>query len=96
MMAAADVLPDLVVEVRSQTDRWTEIINNVGEYLTAGVGIVCVLDPQSVQAFVFYSSDQPPRFYRLRSAACGFAIREAASGMSVQKLPLTSFSMYIL
>ncbi len=58
-----DVLPELVVEVRSQTDRWTEIINKVGEYLTAGVGVVCVLDPQSVQAFVFYSSDQSPRVF---------------------------------
>ncbi len=57
------VVPELVVEVRSQTDRWTDIINKVGEYLRAGVGIVCVLDPQSVQAFVFYSSDQAPRVF---------------------------------
>jgi Uma2 family endonuclease len=58
-----DVLPELVVEVRSQTDRWNEIISKVGEYLTAGVGVVCVLDPQSVTATVFYSSDQPPRVF---------------------------------
>jgi len=58
-----DVLPELVVEVRSQTDRWNAIINKVGEYLTAGVGIVCVLDPQSVRATVFYASDQAPRVF---------------------------------
>ncbi|HKI36689.1 MAG TPA: Uma2 family endonuclease [Gemmataceae bacterium] len=57
------VLPELVVEVRSQTDRWPTIVNKVAEYLRAGVGVVCVLDPQSVLAIVFYASEQPPRIF---------------------------------
>jgi len=38
------VVPELVFEVRSPTDRWRAILTKVGEYLTAGVGVVCVLD----------------------------------------------------
>jgi Uma2 family endonuclease len=57
------VLPELIVEVRSQTDRWPTILNKVAEYLGAGVGVVCVLDPQSVIAVVFYASEQPPRVF---------------------------------
>jgi Uma2 family endonuclease len=57
------LLPELIVEVRSQTDRWPAILNKVAEYLRAGVGVVCVLDPQAVIAVVFYASEQPPRIF---------------------------------
>jgi len=40
-----DVAPDLVVEVKSPTDRWKDILAKVAEYLNVGVAIVCVLDP---------------------------------------------------
>jgi Uma2 family endonuclease len=38
------VVPELVFEVRSPTDRWSKVFFKVGEYLAAGVSVVCVLD----------------------------------------------------
>jgi Uma2 family endonuclease len=55
-----DVMPDLVVEVRSEDDRWKDIEVKVKEYLDAGVGVVIVLDPDPETAHVF-RPDQPPR-----------------------------------
>lgn len=40
-----EVVPELVFEVRSPTDRLSKITQKVGEYLDAGVLVVCVLDP---------------------------------------------------
>jgi Uma2 family endonuclease len=54
-----DVVPDLVVEVRSADDRWSEILAKVNEYLDAGVRVVIVLDPEPERAYVF-RADQPP------------------------------------
>jgi Uma2 family endonuclease len=54
------VVPELVFEVRSPSDRWREILAKVAEYLEAGVTIVCVLDEQTQTAHV-YHADQPPR-----------------------------------
>jgi len=53
-------VPELVVEVRSATDRWREILEKVLEYLNAGVVVVVVLDPETQIAHVF-SADDPPR-----------------------------------
>ena len=44
------VSPELVVEVRSTGDRWRQIHVKVGEYLEAGVTLVCVLDQQTESA----------------------------------------------
>jgi Uma2 family endonuclease len=55
-----DVVPDVVVEVRSEDDRWTEILAKVHEYLAAGVGVVVVLDSETESASVF-RPDQPPQ-----------------------------------
>jgi Uma2 family endonuclease len=55
-----DVVPDLVVDVRSADDRWNDIQAKVQEYLDAGVGVVIVLDPEPEKAHVF-RPDQPPR-----------------------------------
>jgi Uma2 family endonuclease len=54
------VPPELVFEVRSPTDRWSEIQIKVGEYLQAGVSVVCVLDEQTRTAHLF-DANQPPR-----------------------------------
>jgi Uma2 family endonuclease len=54
------VVPELVFEVRSATDRWSDIQAKVGEYLRAGVGVVCVLDEQTTTAHLSYA-DQAPR-----------------------------------
>ncbi len=48
-----DVIPDLVVEVVSPSDRWTDVFGNVQEYLGAGVRAVVVLDNSSRTASVY-------------------------------------------
>jgi Uma2 family endonuclease len=53
-------VPKLVVEVRSATDRWREILDKVSEYLNAGVLVVVVLDP-GPQVEQVFSADDPPR-----------------------------------
>jgi Uma2 family endonuclease len=40
-----DVVPELVVEVRSPSDAWTEVIGKVLDYLAAGVKAVVVFNP---------------------------------------------------
>jgi Uma2 family endonuclease len=46
-------MPDLVVEVRSKSDRWPKVLVKVGESLAAGTAVVAVLDDErrSVQLF---------------------------------------------
>jgi Uma2 family endonuclease len=44
--------PDLVVEVRSPTDRWGDVQIKIGEYLNAGVRVVVLLDPKSATVYV--------------------------------------------
>lgn len=58
------VVPELVFEVRSPTDRWSAILAKVGEYLEAGVTVVCVLDQMTERCRV-YRSDDPG--YELKS-----------------------------
>jgi Uma2 family endonuclease len=58
-----DVVPELVFEVRSPTDRWREVRAKVTEYLDAGVTTVCVLDP-ATQAVHAYNNDLPDRVFR--------------------------------
>jgi Uma2 family endonuclease len=53
--------PELVVEVRSENDRWPEILEKVLEYLNAGVLLVVVLDPEPRAAHVFSAGDPPKR-----------------------------------
>jgi Uma2 family endonuclease len=54
------VAPELVIEVRSPSDRWPEIQAKVDEYLKIGVLVVCVLDPEPRAAHLYYP-DQPSR-----------------------------------
>ena len=54
-------IPELVVEFRSENDRWPEIIEKVSEYLNAGVLAVVVLDPDPLIAHVFSVLDPPKR-----------------------------------
>jgi Uma2 family endonuclease len=53
-------VPELVVEVRSSSDRWGDVQKKVAEYLDANVLVVVVLDPERGTAHVF-SMDEPPR-----------------------------------
>lgn len=52
-----DVVPELVFEVRSPTDRWGRILAKVAEYLEAGVTVVCVLD-QMTERCVIYRAEE--------------------------------------
>jgi Uma2 family endonuclease len=54
-----DVVPELVFEVRSPTDRWSRLLAKVSEYLDAGVTVVCVLD-QIREALQVYRIDELP------------------------------------
>lgn len=48
-----EIAPDLVVEVRSPTDRWTQLLGKVHAYLEVGVPVVVVLDPATESASVY-------------------------------------------
>jgi Uma2 family endonuclease len=52
-------VPELVVEVRSPSDRWRDIHEKITEYLNAGVTVVVVLDPGPDTAHVFSADDAP-------------------------------------
>ncbi len=58
-----EVAPELVVEVRSPTDRTSHIFGKVSDYLKAGVVVVVVLDP-AIEAATIYreTEDIPQRF----------------------------------
>lgn len=53
------VSPDLTVEVKSPTDRWSDIIQKVGEYLNCGVLEVWIIDPEHRRVHVYRANDEP-------------------------------------
>ncbi len=57
-----DVAPDLVVEVVSPHDRWTEINEKLGEYLACGVRAVWIIDPRT-QRITCYQPSSAVRVY---------------------------------
>jgi Uma2 family endonuclease len=54
-----NVVPELVFEVRSPTDRWSAVTAKAQEYLQAGVAVACVLDEMTETVTVF-RDDHPP------------------------------------
>lgn len=58
-----DVSPEIVFEIRSPSDRWSEIQGKVGEYLSAKVLTVCVVDPEN-ETITVYHADRPPQTLR--------------------------------
>jgi Uma2 family endonuclease len=56
------VSPDLVVEVRSPSDNWSNVFTNLGEYLGVGVRVMIVLDQVSLTASV-YRQDEYQRIF---------------------------------
>jgi Uma2 family endonuclease len=56
------VVPELVIEVRSATDRWSQILAKVVEYLEAVVTLVCVLDEVTQTARV-YRREEPEQVF---------------------------------
>lgn len=57
-----EVSPELVIEVRSPSDLWTELLGKVTEYIDAGVTAVVVLDPQTETAMVIRSDARQETF----------------------------------
>jgi Uma2 family endonuclease len=53
------VPPELVIEVRSPSDRWSELHTKVAEYLNAGVKVACILDDNTRTLHVFYADREP-------------------------------------
>jgi Uma2 family endonuclease len=52
------VSPEIVVEVRSPSDRWAKVLEKVSEFLNAGADLVYVVDAQSQSVFG-HTADQP-------------------------------------
>ena len=57
------VAPDLVFEVLSPSDRWSEVQVKVAEYLDADVRAVCVVDDDTRSVHDF-GPDQPMRVFK--------------------------------
>lgn len=78
------IVPDLVVEIISPTDRFTEVEKKVTRYLVDGVRLVWIIDPEAQVVFVYQAGQKQ----RTRLAADdvlddgevipGFTIRVAA------------------
>ena len=50
-----EIAPELVVEILSPDDRWSEVMEKVSDYFEAGVVRVWVLDPKPRRVFVYRS-----------------------------------------
>jgi Uma2 family endonuclease len=74
-----DVIPELVVEVVSPTNLWTELFGKVGEYLKAGVKVVVILDPRTETASVY----RPDVVQEVLRAPDALTIPEVVPGFSV-------------
>jgi Uma2 family endonuclease len=49
--------PELVIEIRSESDRWKDILQKVAEYLSANVLSVAVIDPARQQVHLFSDTE---------------------------------------
>jgi Uma2 family endonuclease len=77
------VTPDLVIEVRSPTDRWTDAIAKMLDYIRAGVPVIVILDPKTRSASVFRDQDRQDMFeadkeLTLPDVLPGFSVSVAA------------------
>jgi Uma2 family endonuclease len=57
-----EVPPELVIEVRSPSDRWTDVLAKALDYLRIGVPAVVILDPKTESASVFRDGDRQETF----------------------------------
>jgi Uma2 family endonuclease len=57
-----EVAPELVIEVRSPSDLWTDALGKVLDYLRIGVPVVVILDPKTESASVFRSGTRQETF----------------------------------
>jgi len=64
-----DVAPELVVEILSPDDLWSEVIEKLSEYLSAGVDAVWIVDPRRREVFSYRSLTEVQRFCEGQSLA---------------------------
>jgi Uma2 family endonuclease len=57
-----EVAPELVIEVRSPSDLWTDALGKMLDYLQIGVPVVVILDPKTESASVFRSGTRQETF----------------------------------
>ena len=57
-----EVIPELVFEVRSPSDSWTEVIEKMLDYQKSGMKVVVILDPKTSTASVFRPNDVQEMF----------------------------------
>lgn len=57
-----DVAPELVVEVLSPDDAWSEVMEKLEEYFAIGVLAVWIADPKRQQIYVYHSITEVDRF----------------------------------
>lgn len=50
-----DVAPELVVEILSPDDRWSDLTDKLDEYFAIGVNVIWVVDPRRKQVYVYRS-----------------------------------------
>ncbi len=50
-----DVAPELVVEIMSPDDRWSDVTKKLEEYFSIGVRLVWVVDPESESIYAYRS-----------------------------------------
>jgi Uma2 family endonuclease len=74
-----NVVPEIVFEVLSDDDRWSQVLEKIAEYLNAGVGVVCVLDPKD-RTLQIYTAVQPAQTL---TAGEQFALPEHLGSFSV-------------
>ena len=53
-------VPDLIIEVISPTDKFTDVNNKVASYLADGVRLIVLIDPQNRTAFVHTPDGEQP------------------------------------
>jgi Uma2 family endonuclease len=57
-----EITPELVIEVRSPSDLWTDALGKMLDYLKVGVPVVVILDPKTESASVFRSGTRQETF----------------------------------
>jgi Uma2 family endonuclease len=57
-----DTAPELIVEVLSPDDPWSELMEKLDEYFSIGVKLVWVADPRKRQVYVYQSATKVQRF----------------------------------
>jgi Uma2 family endonuclease len=57
-----DVAPELIVEILSPDDSWSEVMDKLEEYFNIGVLAVWVADPRKQQVYIYQSLTDVQRF----------------------------------